>query len=87
MNLGFSGVDGESLLMSLRQLAVSSGSACMSATLEPSYVLRGLGVSDEFAQSALRLSIGRYTTRAEIETAVIAIINNVRQLRKLTAAV
>jgi cysteine desulfurase len=86
MNLGFSGVDGESLLMSLRQLAVSSGSACMSATLEPSFVLRGIGVSDEFAQSALRVSIGRYTTGADIETAVIAIINNVRQLRKVTAA-
>jgi len=87
MNLGFSGIDGESLMMSLRQLAVSSGSACMSATLEPSYVLRGIGVSDAFAQSALRVSIGRYTTGADIETAVIAIINNVRQLRKLTAAV
>lgn len=87
INLGFSGVDGESLLISLRQLAVSSGSACMSATLEPSFVLRGIGVSDEFAQSALRVSIGRYTTGADIETAVIAIINNVRQLRKVTAAV
>jgi cysteine desulfurase len=59
----------------------------MSATLEPSFVLRGIGVSDEFAQSALRVSIGRYTTGADIETAVIAIINNVRQLRKVTAAV
>ncbi|TFH73499.1 IscS subfamily cysteine desulfurase [Gammaproteobacteria bacterium LSUCC0112] len=86
INLGFDGVDGESLLMSLRQLALSSGSACMSATLEPSYVLRGIGVPDELAQSALRVSIGRFTTQSDIDVASGAIIHNVQQLRRLSAA-
>lgn len=86
INLGFEGVDGESLMMSLRQLALSSGSACMSATLEPSYVLTGIGVPDELAQSALRVSFGRYTTQSEVDAAVSAIIQNVQQLRKMRVA-
>lgn len=86
INLGFDGVDGESLLMSLRQLALSSGSACMSATLEPSYVLRGIGVPDQLAQSALRVSIGRFTTQSDIDVASGAIIHNVQQLRTSGAA-
>lgn len=82
MNLGFAGVDGESLLLSLRGLAVSSGSACMSATLEPSYVLRGIGIADELAQSALRVSLGRFTTESDVDRAVLAITASVQQLRK-----
>ncbi|MDP2282517.1 MAG: IscS subfamily cysteine desulfurase [Pseudohongiella sp.] len=85
INLGFEGVDGESLLMSLRQLALSSGSACMSATLEPSYVLRGIGIPDDIAQSALRVSLGRFTTEADVDTAVAAIRQNVQQLRRSSA--
>ncbi|MDP3517227.1 MAG: IscS subfamily cysteine desulfurase [Pseudohongiella sp.] len=85
INLGFEGVDGESLLMSLRQLALSSGSACMSATLEPSYVLRGIGIPDDIAQSALRVSLGRFTTAADVDTAVAAISQNVQQLRRSSA--
>jgi cysteine desulfurase len=81
INLGFADVDGESLLLSLRGLAVSSGSACMSATLEPSYVLRGIGVPDELAQSALRVSLGRFTTEADVDGAVAAIRSSVEQLR------
>jgi cysteine desulfurase len=82
VNLAFAGVDGESLLLSLRQLAVSSGSACMSATLEPSYVLRGIGVPDEIAQSALRISFGRFTQERDIDTAVECLIQSVERLRQ-----
>lgn len=82
INLGFADVDGESLLLSLRGLAVSSGSACMSATLEPSYVLRGIGVADEMAQSALRISLGRFTSDADVDVAIAAITASVRQLRQ-----
>lgn len=82
INLGFAAVDGESLLLSLRGLAVSSGSACMSATLEPSYVLRGIGVADDMAQSALRVSLGRFTTEADMDAAAAAITESVRQLRQ-----
>lgn len=86
INLGFAGVDGESLLLSLRGLAVSSGSACMSATLEPSYVLRGIGVTEELAQSALRVSLGRFSSEADIDAAVAAITGSVRQLRNTGSA-
>lgn len=70
LNLAFAGVDGESLLLALKDLAVSSGSACMSASLEPSYVLRGIGVADELAQASLRFSLGRFTTLEEIDFTV-----------------
>lgn len=83
VNLAFADVDGESLLLSLRQLAVSSGSACMSATLEPSYVLRGIGVPDELAQSALRISFGRFTLEKDIDTAVECLIQSVERLRQV----
>lgn len=83
INLAFEGVDGESLLLSLRQLAVSSGSACMSATMEPSYVLRGIGLPDDLAQSGLRLSLGRFSTQADVDTAAQALIQSVRQLRQV----
>lgn len=82
INLAFAGVDGESLLLSLRQLAVSSGSACMSATMEPSYVLRGIGLPDELAQSGLRLSLGRFSSEADVDTAAQALIQSVQQLRQ-----
>ncbi|MES3007476.1 MAG: IscS subfamily cysteine desulfurase [Pseudomonadota bacterium] len=86
INLAFAGVDGESLLLSLRELAVSSGSACMSASMEPSYVLRGLGLADDLAQSSLRISLGRYTTAEEIETAVSCLHRAVTTLRQQTPA-
>lgn len=82
INIGFSGVDGETLLLSLRSLAVSSGSACMSATLEPSYVLRAIGVEEEMAQSALRFSLGRFTTEQDIDTAVETLLSTVTGLRQ-----
>lgn len=82
VNLAFAGVDGESLLLSLRQLAISSGSACMSATLDPSHVLRGMGMSDELAQSSLRISFGRFTLEKDIDTAVACLIQSVERLRQ-----
>ncbi|CBL45755.1 Cysteine desulfurase [gamma proteobacterium HdN1] len=81
-NLSFAGVDGETLLNSLATLALSSGSACNSATVEPSYVLKALGVPRALAQSALRVSIGRYTTQSDIEGALQAIRSSVMRLRK-----
>lgn len=81
VNLAFAGVDGESLLLSLRELAVSSGSACTSATMEPSYVLRGMGLSDDLAQSSLRISMGRYSTDEDIETALTTLRKTVSALR------
>lgn len=79
-NMAFPGVDGETLLMSLADIAVSSGSACNSATVEPSYVLTALGVPREVAQSALRVSIGRYSTDEDIDCAVAAIRHSVLRL-------
>ena len=81
VNLAFEGVDGETLLLSLRTLAVSSGSACMSATMEPSYVLRGIGGPDSLAQSALRISFGRFTTDADIDMAIVALREVLPRLR------
>jgi cysteine desulfurase len=84
LNVSFSFVEGESLMMSLKELAVSSGSACTSASLEPSYVLRALGLSDELAHSSLRISIGRFTTTEEIDYTVTKIHEAVRKLRELS---
>ncbi|MDO8291115.1 MAG: IscS subfamily cysteine desulfurase [Parvibaculum sp.] len=84
INLAFAGVDGESLLLSLRELAVSSGSACTSASMEPSYVLRGLGLADDLAQSSLRISLGRYTTEQDVEIAVGCLRRAVTTLRQQT---
>jgi cysteine desulfurase len=86
INLAFAGVDGESLLLSLRELAVSSGSACTSASMEPSYVLRALGLANELAQSSLRISLGRYTSVADIETAISCVHRAVTTLRQQTLA-
>ena len=81
VNLAFAGVDGESLLLSLREIAVSSGSACTSATMEPSYVLRGIGLADELAQSSLRVSMGRFSTEQDIDTAIASLSKAVHALR------
>jgi cysteine desulfurase len=83
-NISFNYVEGESLLMSLRELAVSSGSACTSASLEPSYVLRALGMNDELAHSSIRFSIGRFTTEEDIDQAIELSLNAVTKLRALS---
>jgi cysteine desulfurase len=84
INMSFNFVEGESLIMGIKGLAVSSGSACTSASLEPSYVLRALGRSDELAHSSLRMTIGRFTTEEEIDYAVQVIRQNVAKLRELS---
>jgi cysteine desulfurase len=84
LNISFNYVEGESLIMGIKGLAVSSGSACTSASLEPSYVLRALGRSDELAHSSLRMTIGRFTTEEEIDYAVATIRENVAKLRDLS---
>lgn len=83
INVGFSDVDGEVLLMSLSDIAVSSGSACTSASLEPSYVLRAIGLAEDLAHSSLRLSVGRFTTEEEIDFVAETIKNAVTRLRSL----
>ncbi|WP_297480389.1 IscS subfamily cysteine desulfurase [uncultured Photobacterium sp.] len=84
LNISFAFVEGESLLMALKDLAVSSGSACTSASLEPSYVLRALGLNDELAHSSIRFSFGRFTTAEEIDYAVIQIKQAVDKLRAMS---
>lgn len=84
LNISFNYVEGESLIMGIKGLAVSSGSACTSASLEPSYVLRALGRSDELAHSSLRMTIGRFTTEEEIDYAISTIRQNVEKLRELS---
>ena len=84
MNVSFNFVEGESLIMSLPELAVSSGSACTSASLEPSYVLRALGMNDELAHSSLRFSIGRFTTEEDIDNAIAQVRGAVEKLRELS---
>ena len=84
LNVSFNFVEGESLIMGIKGLAVSSGSACTSASLEPSYVLRALGRSDELAHSSLRMTIGRFTTEEEIDYAISTIRENVARLRELS---
>jgi cysteine desulfurase len=84
LNVSFNFVEGESLMMALRDLALSSGSACTSASLEPSYVLRALGLNDELAHSSLRISIGRFTTEEDIDHALEKIHDAVAKLRELS---
>ena len=84
LNASFNYVEGESLIMGVKGLALSSGSACTSASLEPSYVLRALGRSDELAHSSLRMTIGRFTTEQEIDYAVGTLQNQVAKLRELS---
>ncbi|HID49246.1 MAG TPA: IscS subfamily cysteine desulfurase, partial [Chromatiales bacterium] len=83
LNISFNFVEGESLMMALKDLAVSSGSACTSSSLEPSYVLRALGRNDELAHSSIRFSIGRFTTEEEIDFAIEQIRQNIGKLREL----
>ncbi len=84
VNISFNFVEGESLMMSLKDFAVSSGSACTSATLEPSYVLRAIGLPDELAHSSIRFSMGRYTTEEDIDNVVAQVRNAVEKLRSLS---
>jgi cysteine desulfurase len=84
INLSFPYVEGESLIMGINKLAVSSGSACTSASLEPSHVLRAMAVGDELAHSSIRFGIGRFTTREDVEFAAKEVVENVRRLRELS---
>jgi len=84
LNISFNYVEGESLLMAIKDIAVSSGSACTSASLEPSYVLRALGLSDELAHSSIRFSLGRFTTVEEVDFAIRLIRDKVGKLRELS---
>ncbi|MBT9490062.1 MAG: aminotransferase class V-fold PLP-dependent enzyme, partial [Rubrivivax sp.] len=84
LNISFNYVEGESLIMGVKGIAVSSGSACTSASLEPSYVLRALGRSDELAHSSLRMTIGRFTTVEDIDYAVSTLQDRVAKLRELS---
>jgi cysteine desulfurase len=84
LNISFNYVEGESLIMALKDIAVSSGSACTSASLEPSYVLRALGRNDELAHSSIRFSIGRFTTEEDIDYAIAHVREAIAKLRELS---
>ena len=84
LNLSFAGIEGESLIMAIKDLAVSSGSACTSASLEPSYVLHALGVDDDLAHTSIRFGIGRFTTEEEIDYAINLINQKVTRLREMS---
>jgi cysteine desulfurase len=84
LNISFNYVEGESLMMAISDIAVSSGSACTSASLEPSYVLRALGLSDELAHSSIRFTIGRYTTEEDVDKAIVLVREKVQKLRDLS---
>ena len=84
LNVSFAYVEGESLIMAVRDIAVSSGSACTSASLEPSYVLRALGLTDELAHSSIRFSIGRFTTEEEIDYTVDLLHKQIGRLREMS---
>jgi len=84
VNLSFAYVEGESLLMALKEVSVSSGSACTSASLEPSYVLRALGLDDDIAHSSIRFGMGRFTTEAEVDRAVELTVKHVNRLRDMS---
>ena len=84
LNMSFNYVEGESLIMAIKEIAVSSGSACTSASLEPSYVLRALGRSDELAHSSIRFTIGRFTTAQEIDFTIGVMKTQVEKLRSMS---
>jgi cysteine desulfurase len=84
LNISFAYVEGESLMMGIKGLSVSSGSACTSASLEPSYVLRALGVEEELAHTSLRIGLGRFTTEQEVDTAVDELVRHVNKLREMS---
>jgi cysteine desulfurase len=83
LNVSFAGIEGEDLLTALDDIAVSSGAACTSDHVEPSYVLKALGLSDERAQASIRFGLGRFTTQPEVEFAANRVIETVGQLRQL----
>ncbi|MGH8849863.1 MAG: aminotransferase class V-fold PLP-dependent enzyme, partial [Casimicrobiaceae bacterium] len=84
LNVSFNFVEGESLIMAIKDVAVSSGSACTSASLEPSYVLRALGRSDELAHSSIRFTVGRFTTEEEVDYTVDLLKRKIDKLRELS---
>ncbi len=84
LNISFAYIEGESLLMALKEIALSSGSACTSASLEPSYVLKAMGLNDELAHSSLRMTIGRFTTREEVDHVADSLHRNVTRLREMS---
>ena len=84
LNLSFAYIEGESLMMGIKNLAVSSGSACTSASLEPSYVLKALGVEEELAHTSLRIGLGRFTTEDDVNNAMAKIVDEVKRLRALS---
>ena len=84
LNISFAYVEGEAMLMGLKDVAVSSGSACTSASLEPSYVLRSLGVAEEMAHTSIRFGLGRFTTEEEVDYVVGLVAGKVKKLRELS---
>jgi cysteine desulfurase len=84
LNLSFAYVEGEALMMKMKDIAVSSGSACTSASLEPSHVLRAIGVGDDLAHSSIRFSLGRFSTAGEVEYAIAQVVRAVKELRELS---
>ena len=84
MNISFAYVEGESLLMALKEIAVSTGSACTSASLEPSHVLRAIGVEEELAHTSIRFGLGRFNTEAEVDYVVRRVVEEIRRLRELS---
>jgi cysteine desulfurase len=84
VNLSFAYVEGESLLMALKDIALSSGSACTSASLEPSYVLRALGADDDMAHSSIRFGLGKYTTEADVDFTIAKVVTQVQRLRAMS---
>src|SRR5207253_9625005 len=84
INISFAYVEGEALMMGIKEVAVSSGSACTSASLEPSYVLRALGVGDELAHSSIRFGLGRFNTEEEVDFVVAEVVREVNRLREMS---
>ena len=84
LNLSFAYIEGESMILAIKDLAVSSGSACTSSSLEPSYVLRALGVDEAMAHTSIRFGFGRFTTEAEIDYAAALMLSNINKLRELS---
>ena len=84
LNISFNYVEGESMMMALKDLAISSGSACTSASLEPSYVLRALGRNDELAHSSIRFTLGRFTTQEEVDFTIKLVKEKIAKLRELS---
>jgi len=84
LNLSFAYVEGEALMMAVKDVAVSSGSACTSASLEPSYVLKAMGISDDLAHSSIRFGLGRFTTEEEVDYAIRLFVEKVKTLRDMS---